>query len=301
MMFDIRELTIDDKALFDSYIQHKAENSGASFANIFIWRDTFDTKYAIIDGFLVLFYQSKKGSIHPTMPHGEGDCTKALYEIGKFLSSIDQPFIMETVTSSDKEKLTSMLGDRVVVCEQRNLFDYVYRAEDLITLSGKKLHGKRNHIHKFKSLYSYEYRPLTPDLFEICLSKANQWLLKKYGDTAHPDYLGELLSLKEAFTHFQALGFSGGALLVDGDLAAFTIGEQLTDNMALIHIEKANTAYQGAYTMINQQYVEHQWPHMTYINREEDMGIEGLRKAKLSYQPCRFIEIYNCRLYLEGK
>ncbi len=300
-MFDIRELTIDDKALFDSYIQHKAENSGSSFANIFIWRDTFDTKYAIVDGFLVLFYQSKKGSIHPTMPYGEGDCTRALYEIWEFLSSIDQPFIMETVTEADKEKLVSMLGDKVVVCEQRNLFDYVYRAEDLITLSGKKLHGKRNHINKFKSLYSYEYRSLTPDLFDTCLQKTDQWLLQKYGDAAHPDYVGEMLSLKEAFTHFEALGFSGGALLVDGDLAAFTIGEQLTDDMALIHIEKANTAYQGAYPMINQQYVAHQWPHMTYINREEDMGIEGLRKAKMSYQPCKLIQIYNCRLYLEGE
>lgn len=300
-MIDIKELTIDDKAMFDSYMQHKTENSGSSFANIFIWRDTYETKYAIVDGFLVLFYQSKKGSIHPTMPHGKGDCTRALYEIAEFMESIDQPFVMETVTESDKETLVRLLGDKVVVCEQRDLFDYVYLAEDLIRLSGKKLHGKRNHINKFQSLYQYKYLPLTHDLFDICYQKAEMWLLEKYQDKSHPDLKGELLSLGEAFRHFDALKFSGGCIFVGDDLAAFTIGEQLTDTMALIHIEKANTAYQGAYPMINREYVAHQWPHMTYINREEDLGIEGLRKAKLSYQPHKLIPIYNCRLYLEGE
>ena len=300
-MIDIKELTIDDKGMFDSYMQHKTENSGSSFANIFIWRNTFDTKYAIVDGFLVLFYQSKKGTIHPTMPHGEGDCTKALYEIAEFMDSIDQPFIMETVTEADREKLVCLLGDKVTVCQQRDLFDYVYLAEDLIHLSGKKLHGKRNHINKFQSLYQYEYKPLTPELFDICYQKADTWLLEKYQDKSNSDYQGEMLSLGEAFQHFEALELSGGSIFVDGDLAAFTIGEQLTKDMALVHIEKANTAYQGAYPMINREYVAHQWPHMTYINREEDLGIEGLRKAKLSYQPYKLIKIYNCRLYLEGE
>lgn len=297
-MIDIRELTIDDKAVFDKFTQRKTENSGSSFANIFIWRNTFDTKYAIVDGFLVLFYQSKKGTIHPTMPHGDGDCTKALLKIAEFMDSIDQPFVMETVTEEDRETLVRLFGDKVTVCEQRDLFDYVYLADDLIHLSGKKLHGKRNHINKFQSLYRYEYRPLTPELFETCYHKADAWLLDKYQDKTHPDYRGEMLSLGEAFKHFEALGFSGGVIFVEDDLAAFTIGEQLTDDMALVHIEKANTAYQGAYPMINREYVAHRWPHMTYINREEDLGIEGLRKAKLSYQPCRLIKIYNCRLYL---
>ncbi|MBE7030371.1 MAG: DUF2156 domain-containing protein [Ruminococcaceae bacterium] len=299
-MIALQELTIEDKAVFERYTKGKLENSGSSFSNMFIWRNTYDTKYALVDGFLVVFYQSKKGTIHPTMPRGTGNLLSVLQKIHAFLSSINQEFVMEAVTEEDTATLRKLLGNRVVVCEERNLFDYVYLAQDLITLSGKKLHSKRNHINKFNSLYQWEYRPLTPDLFEQCLACADVWLGEKY-DADDPDYKGEMLSLREAFRHFEALGFSGGTLFVDGKMVAFTIGEQLTDDMALIHIEKADVSYQGAYPMINKEYASHQWSDMTYINREEDLGIPGLRKAKLSYNPYKLIKTYTCKLYPENE
>ena len=159
------------------------------------------------------------------------------------------------------------------------------------TLTGKKLHGKRNHINKFKELYSYNYEPLTADNMEKIRSFIEEWYQKKAETDA--SILTEKTALENALKNFEKLELKGGILLVDGKSVAFSIGEQLNQDTALIHFEKADTDYQGAYPMMNQQFVINAWSNLTYVNREDDMGIEGLRKAKLSYYPDIMVEMYS--------
>jgi hypothetical protein len=110
-----------------------------------------------------------------------------------------------------------------------------------------------------------------------------------------PGLFNESISIKEALTHFERLRVKGGAILIDGKIEAFTLGEPLNPNTVVIHIEKANSAYEGLYTLINQAFLENEWPEYTYVNREQDLGEEGLRKSKESYFPHHMINKYAIR------
>jgi hypothetical protein len=200
---------------------------------------------------------------------------------------------MESVTEENKDKLIEIYGDKLIVFPDPNLFDYVYYSEKLINLVGKKLHSKRNHINKFKSLYNYEYKKMTPQLAQGCFKKAQEWLTSKYPDKNNSDYISEITALKEVFDNYEKLDLIGGLVTVDSKIIAFSIGEKLTENTFVTHIEKADTNFQGAYTLINNEFSKNECASYEFINREEDMGIEGIRKAKNSYYPDIMIKKYS--------
>jgi hypothetical protein len=169
-------------------------------------------------------------------------------------------------------------------------WDYVYSRESLSTLKGKKLHGKRNHINKFLSKYpDYEYKRLTPEMVEDCIALYDKWIMEKDEETAKT-LQTEKRSVLRALNNMEELDLIGGTIFIDNKLCAFTVGERLHPHMQLIHIEKGDTDYEGIFPMINQQYVLHECSDVELINREEDMGVEGMRKAKRSYQPIKMIE-----------
>ncbi len=288
----LKEITMQDKPLFDAYIGGKFENSEAVFGNLFLWRNIAKTKYALVEDALVIFYQKSNGCPACCYPFGNCDIKAVIQALLACFREKNCKFIMESVPASYKDVLMAHFGDQIKVTPDRDLFDYVYTGEKLRELSGKKLHSKRNHINKFLSLYpNYQYVPLTPDLFPVCLNNVEQWLLTKY-QPSDVDFHREMTVMREAFTYYEQLGFIGGALLVDGEVIAFTFGERLTHDTCVVHVEKANTSYHGAYTMINNAYIQHAWPDIRFVNREEDMGIAGIRKAKLSYVPDHFVEKY---------
>jgi len=171
--------------------------------------------------------------------------------------------------------------------EDRNNFDYVYNTSDLLTLVGKKYHAKRNHINRFRAEHTFEYRPITRANAVECMDVYSHWV---EGRDAK-EYIYEIEALARAFEHMDELGLIGGGIYMDGKLAAFTIGE-IGAHQAVVYFEKADSEIQGLYPLINQQFVEHALSGTQYINREEDMGIEGLRKAKLSYYPAMLLEKY---------
>lgn len=174
--------------------------------------------------------------------------------------------------------------------EDRSNFDYVYSMEELRDLTGKKLHAKRNHINQFMAQYgdSYAYFRLNPDMLSECMDLYNEWLQGK--DASDPDAVGEYIAIRELLTHMDTLGVIGAGIRIDGKLAAYTIGERMDGEMAVIHIEKADAEIPGLFTVINNLFVKNELTDMKLINREEDMGIEGLRRAKLSYNPVMMIE-----------
>lgn len=177
--------------------------------------------------------------------------------------------------------------------EDRDNHDYIYRMEDLLTLKGKKLHAKRNHINQFRTRYDYEYVKVTPAMLDECMEVYCAWIASK--DVFEPGVLGEMEAIRQILTHMEFLGVKGGGVRVGGKLVAFTLGEKISGEMAVIHIEKADPSMPGLYSFINQQFIEHEFTDVTFINREEDMGIEGLRRAKLSYYPVTLLEKFEGR------
>jgi hypothetical protein len=188
--------------------------------------------------------------------------------------------------------ITRLFGS--CVCEEdRDFFDYEYLTDDLIHLRGKKYDGKRNHIKKFTKLYEFEYEKLTTAHIDDCLRiMYDRCVDNDCGCLRGNEYACDRKPSAELLEHFGELDCKGALIKAAGHYEAFTVGEALNRDTAVIYIEKANIAFSGLYTFINQQFCEREWAWTTYINREEDEGAPGLRKAKLSYHPNRLIEKY---------
>ena len=170
-------------------------------------------------------------------------------------------------------------------------WDYVYKREKLAELKGKKLHGKRNHINKFIEEHpDFVYKKLDSSMYGECIAVYDEW--KEEKGLSEKEFANERRSVVLALENMDKLNLTGGAILLDGKIKAFTIGERLTENMQLIHIEKADAEINGLFPMINKMYVLNECKDVEYINREEDMGIEGMRKAKRSYFPDYMVKKY---------
>lgn len=179
--------------------------------------------------------------------------------------------------------------------------DYVYNAEDLINLSGRKFHGKKNHLNQFYKDYPVaEYSPLTDEIIPQCLKLLESWyeIQLNFSEFAilRENLAHEKAAISEIFSDFEYFGIKGGTMLFGQNVIAFTFGEQLNSDTAVIHVEKADPEIRGAFIAINQNFIENEWANMTYINREEDMGINGLRKAKESYRPVKMIEKFSAKI-----
>jgi hypothetical protein len=178
--------------------------------------------------------------------------------------------------------------------ESRAHSDYVYRTESLINLSGRKYHRKRNHANQFRSTYAYRYEPLTHVLIDACLELQEEWCrLRECAE--NPSLLSEERAVHEALRQYFQLGLTGGAIVVNGSVVAFSLGEPLNPETAVIHVEKANPEFPGSYAVINQEFCRHAWSKFAYMNREQDLGDQGLRQAKLSYFPDHLVSKFILR------
>ncbi|MFZ2632228.1 MAG: phosphatidylglycerol lysyltransferase domain-containing protein [Desulfosalsimonadaceae bacterium] len=186
----------------------------------------------------------------------------------------------------------SIFGERVVISEDRNQFDYLYKAEDLILLKGNQYHKKKNLIRQFEKLYDYEYVPMTPDMVKQAKTLQEDWCM--WRDCDSDDQLAaENQAIARTFAEWEHLsGVLGGCLLVDGRVAAYTIGERMSPDTMIVHFEKGGAAYKGVYQTINRLFLAHEANGIEWVNREQDLGDEGLRKSKESYHPARFLKKY---------
>ena len=248
-------------------------------------------KWAIVQNALV-FKSEDENHVSFAYPAGAPEDVKnALEEMMEYSKEKGRPFLMYNVTPEYFEQLNEWYPERFQIEYDRDSADYVYESEKLATLSGKKLHGKRNHINKFKSLYDgrWSYESMTGENLEDCFQMALKW--RKENECEDDDEKrGEMCVALNSLRLFEELHLTGGVLRIDGEVVAFTIGEPICEDTYVVHIEKAYADVQGAYTMINQQFVEHECMNYKYVNREDDTGAEGLRKAKLSYRPAFMVE-----------
>ena len=294
-MLSFRKLRLEDKELLASYLQGiDYENTELSFSNLYIWRQSWNIEICEHNGVLYFSYRHPDtgcvGHMQPVVPSGQPVMPAVRVAIADLTHRKCGLDIMG-VNDEFAARFASEEHSGYEITADRDLAEYVYLRDDLDMLPGKKFHNKRNHINKFDS--GYAWQDLTPDLLFQCLSISSEWF-QNHKDSDEVDD-GELLAIKEAVLNMDALGLVGALLCVEGKPKAFTIGEIFRPDMALVHFEKADPSIPGIYTFINQQFVHRNFLCVTYVNREEDMGIPGLRKAKQSYNPVRMINKFRIR------
>ena len=302
-MIELQEITIDKKDMLDYYLKfYCVASSEFTFTNLFMWRKSYNIKYAIINDLLCFFPQHQSGPHSTTFPIGDtsnaDNVRNTISEILNYFKEIGEPTIIRLCSNEAVDLLHKLFPNQFNVAEDVDSFDYVYNTSELISLTGKKFHQKRNHINKFKSLYDFEYRKITAENLGDCVELFERW----YGsfDTRGIDVSEGEEAFKEFAANFEQLDVRGGGIYVDNKLVAFSFGEPLCAHTVVIHFEVADTEYQGAFPMINQQFLENEWSHFEFVNREEDMGLEGLRRAKRSYNPVRMTKKFVATLRTEA-
>lgn len=268
----------------------------------FIWGDYHHMRYHAEDDFLCMFIDSAAGTPGIIMPFcREEDLVQVFFKIKEYFNrELKLPLHMFL---ADKLTLGILEGDSRFVRqfayeEDRDCFDYVYDAEKLRTLSGRKYHKKKNHLNAFLREYHgrYEYRNLDESNMEEILSLYEDWKEQHQDGDRYHTMGTELDGIKNIVSNYQSLACKIGGIYIDGRLEAFSIGSYVPSvKCAYIHIEKANVRYHGLYTLINQQFLLHAFPEAKYVNREDDLGQEGLRRAKMSWHPIYLAEKYYVR------
>lgn len=299
-MISFKDIELTDKEVITSYtLRSPRRNCDLSFSNLCSWRFLYDTKFAVVEDFLVFKFRVDE---HPyyMMPVGTGDLRGVLELLIEDAAAEGADFCMSGVCEQMRAVLEEAMPGRFEFETDRSYTDYLYLREELATLTGKKFQPKRNHVNKFIKTYNYEYLPLTTAQRQECLDLEAEWC--KHNNCDQQEGTGnERRALVYALHHFDELGLTGGMLRVDGKIAAFTFGMPINGDTFGIHVEKADTTIEGAYAMINREFAKRIPEQYTYLNREEDLGIEGLRKAKLSYQPAILLDKYVARLKKPGE
>ncbi len=291
-MIDFKDITLADKDLITSYTMNSSRrNCDLSFSNLCSWRFLYNTKFAIVDNFLVFKFWAEDKLAY-MMPVGTGNPKDVLQKLINDATEENQPFCILGVCTGMRNELEDTMPEQFQFTADRDYADYIYLRSDLATLKGKKFQAKRNHINRFRNSYpNYEYTPITLDRIKECMELEAEWC--KVNNCDQQEGTGnERRALIYALHNFEALGLTGGILHVDGKIVAFTFGMPINKDTFGVHVEKADTSIDGAYAMINYEFSSRIPEQYTYINREEDLGIEGLRKAKLSYQPTIILEKY---------
>jgi hypothetical protein len=263
---------------------YQPSTSELTFTNLFLWQGHYSLSWSMYQDWLVLLSDSPHGTpwlFPPIGPAGRGDVCRRLLGWLKDIKGATNPYI---------DRADARLAGEVASCSDlqcepmRDHFDYVYRSEDLIKLAGKNYHSKRNHINSLKRSYPLVYEPLREGLLDACLCLTDRWCeFKRCNEDLN--LTGEWEAIRLALRHYRELSLEGGAILVRGRLEAFSLGELLNRGTAVIHFEKANPDMGEFYSLINQQFCDHVWKEVEFINREQDLGESGLRKAKMSYHP----------------
>lgn len=296
-MLTFRSLELKDKDIINSYLrQQNYRASDLCFANLYCWGRKFDTQFATTPDWLFIRFKDNNGRNSYLKPVGTGDLKEAIALIQEDHLSFNSPFQMRGLTKEMITGIEAVMPGRFDYKLNRSVSDYIYTTEKLIGLKGKKLQSKRNHINRFKRENNWKYHTLTgnPSMVKECKNMLEQWM-EVHKEERDPSLVYDDYATTLMLDNFEYLDLIGGLICVDNEIAAFTVAEQLTQDTIVVHVEKAFTDIHGAYTIINQQFVENEASQFLYVNREEDMGMENLRRAKLSYHPDILLEKYNAR------
>lgn len=290
-MMEIYKPDIENREILNSYLKYNRYPScELSASNNILWSDFYDTRFTVIEDMLVFCKMEQDKPAMMSFPFGKNNPKPAFDAIRKYFSDNKLAFKLYLVEDKAYEQIDNWYPGMYKVEYDRDDADYLYLRESLETLAGKKLHGKRNHINRFLENYpDYVYERINEDNRRDCLKIAYDWA--KENNVEHSgDKNYEKCALRFALENMDKLGLTGALIRIGERAVAFTIGEPLTEDTFVVHFEKAYADIQGAYPMINREFVRRELQAYKYVNREEDMGIPGLRHAKTSYQPVKLIE-----------
>ena len=289
MTLSFHKLTLSDREAVQAVTLNAGRrNCNYTFANLVGWQFWYYTEVCMLDDTVVLRYTSEGDRAY--MVCTAKAISKELLEA--LLDDSQGNLVLIGLEDDQTTPLLTLKTPLLISVEQvRNQYDYIYRRTDLAALQGGHLQAKRNHVHRFRTTHpDFEYRPLTPDLFDECRRLTAIWQEEKNENHNENQNENETIDaehrvMETIFSNWEALGMIGGSIFIDGQMVAFTYGTAVTNDTFDVCVEKADRHIEGAFAIINQQFAEHLPEQFVYLNREEDMGIPGLRKAKLSYHP----------------
>ncbi|MBO7416503.1 MAG: DUF2156 domain-containing protein [Bacteroidaceae bacterium] len=288
MTLDFHTLSINDRVRVQAVsLRAGRRNCNFNFANLVGWQRWFGTEVCVLADAVVLRFSLEGERAYMLCMQGVPTC-ELLQSLCEDSAGRLILLGLEDEAAQQLQQNACCRGIDIGVESVRDQYDYIYRRAGLAALQGGNLKGKRNHVNRFLTLYpDYEYRPLSPVLFDDCRKVLSVWNNEKehdnpsYGDTIEAEHQ----VMETIFSHWDELGMIGGSIYVDGRMVAFTYGSAVTDDTFDVCVEKADSNVEGAFSIINQQFCTHLPEQFIYVNREEDMGLPGLRKAKLSYHP----------------
>jgi len=299
------EISIDNREILEQYLNgYEYKTSGLSFSAQYMWRDinkfSWDMmgEYMCISG--ISHLELEEGIELPFMfppltATGEYDndaLRETIYKAKEHFEKKGQPFSLRLVPFHVMEIIKEAVPEIHFIDDRPN-YDYIYLTQELIDLKGKAFHSKKNHLNYFKKTYEYEYVELTSDMADDAMRFISDFNKRKEVPAHEMEMLKmEEQAMEDVFKNIEAVGYSAGAILIDGNIEALAIGGKLGKKTITEHVEKANVEFRGLYQAINNEFCRNVAAKAKYINREEDMGIPNLRKAKLSYKPVKLIEKY---------
>ncbi|MCX5806242.1 MAG: phosphatidylglycerol lysyltransferase domain-containing protein [Proteobacteria bacterium] len=293
---DFKPIDLQDRDIFKNILkQCQPRVSEWTFTNLFIWRSLYRFQWSCYKDWLMIICRDSNDSFYAMEPMGPASRREAAFVLLEWLSK-EKNASDPRIERADELLASELNGLKHLIIEPaREHFDYVYLRDDLVALAGNKYRSKRNHINQLFRSYNFEYEALDQHHIDECLKLQEKWcLLKRCEEDLNLS--SEWEAVREVLHNYSALELKGGVVMVEKKVMAFTIGELLNDETAVVHIEKADPDIPGLYQIVNQQFCEKAWENVPYINREQDLGLQGLREAKLSYYPHHFVEKYMIRL-----
>lgn len=287
---DFQPFEIKDKEYINRFFgEHHYEQADCSFDTLFLWQSVYGTEWAVEDD--VLFIRAGRGDQTFFMPPFAGEDSSfshGLSLIREHLADMGRPFMLKAASPWVVEQIERLHPGTYDVTPDRDNWEYIYRTSDLISLPGKKFRMKKNHLNGFLRQYGdYQYEPLTKDTLPEAWEALEEWFARR-GDIKE-----EKQVIRLNFDNWEALGTKGAVIRIYGKIEAFTAGMFLNERVAHVHFEKANPDIRGLYQAINRDFLMHEFSGTEFVNREEDMGVPGLRQAKMEYNPDHFAEKYN--------
>ncbi len=294
-MMELEAIQLQDKDWMKPLIK-EADMAGChqSFANIYAWSKVNEKQIGRINDYLIVKVNVNSKKPIYFYPAGKGDLTPVIEAMKQDAVERGQVLRFDGLSPENMESLDALYPKQFKYKRVRDNFDYVYLIEKMVSLAGKKLSAKRNHINKFVRSYKWEFEEITPENIDECWAMNKEWAIEN--DVEENDSLAEeTCAVKRMIKNFFEIGLEGALIRVDGKVVAYTMGETLNSETYVIHVEKAFADIQGAYPMINREFmalINERYPELVYVNREEDVGDSGLRRAKKSYRPDKMEEKY---------
>ena len=284
-MIAFKPIGLEDKELIAFYYPlYGNGDCNLSFGTLFTRQIQKESSYALVNGQLVIRWKLNNGQFAYTMPVGHGDQAETIRQLREQAEQEGTPLYIYGIFPSLQQWFEDKYQGQFIPFTHRDFSDYVYLRNDMVSLQGKHFQPKRNHLNQFRKNHEYEYKPLTIDLIPHCLNLLEQWYDERE-DKEDKNLLFEHKAVQVALRHFDQLDLFGGSIWVNDQIIGFSYGAPVRPDMFAIHIEKASKQIDGAYNVLNQEFARHIPEQYIYLNREEDLGLSGLRKSKLSYQP----------------